>query len=234
MNKQAQPSAVNKCPVGGCNPKSPIFLSCSAVLVTLIVALPLFGYFSYTVLHGHEDRTFRALFDSLTDDIFLELNESLLRIQYGSGLLADYAGFQNPNSEDWPNASIPFYGTMNDNGEKLSASRFAMMPIVLPEEVAGFEQHSREVFADTPLVPDNAGENSFGYGIFKFENGQRVHDVTGETTFSDKNILTPVLYSAFPEITTSFLFNLHSTVDRAKGLSVLFILFQILLICFCL
>jgi hypothetical protein len=198
-------------------PKSGTCLSFSAVLIALVLALPTFGYFSYTVLTEHETDTFIALFESSADNIYIQINNALLRIQEGSGLLADYVGFLNPDVEMWPNATISNYGIMNDNVEELSAARFAMVPIVLPHQVSGFEEHSKTVFAETPLVPSNAGYNSFGYGIFKIVNSTRVHDTTGETDFSDKDILTPVLYSAFPEITQSFLFNLHSTIDRAKG-----------------
>lgn len=200
------------------NPKSPIVLTCASVLVTLIVVMPLFGYFSYTVLYDHEETTFRTLFDSLADDIFQEIDKSMTRMQEGAALFSSYIGQQNPGSADWPNVTIPHYGIMNDHIEKLSASRFAMVPIVYPEDAAGFEAHSKLVFAETPDVPVTAGYNSFGYGIFKFQNGVRVHDTTGETTFSDKNLMTPVLYSAFPKETSSFLFNLHSTEARAIGI----------------
>lgn len=199
---------------GRYNPQSPICLSCSVVVILLVVALPLFGYFSYTILWEREDETFRELLDTLSDDVFIEIEESLGRIEAGAALMADYTG---TFSNSWPNASISYYGIMNDRTAELSKIAFALLPIVLPHQVAGFEEHSKTVFANTPNVPSNAGENEFGFGVYREIDGSRVHDTTGETEFSRYNFLTPLLYSGFPDTSNAYLFNLHSTDFRAEG-----------------
>lgn len=204
-------------PTERCNPKSPIFLSCLAVFVMLLITLPLYGYFSYTILFNREHKTFTELFDTLAEDIFVEFEVSLLRLEDGAACIAEYAAAQQPHASQWPNATINHYGLMNARVEKIDSVPFALLPIVQPEEVAGFEEHSKSVFKNTPDVPANAGENPFGYGIFSFNGSIRVHDTTGVTPFSKYRYLTPVLYSAFPKSTASFLFNLHSAEVRAKG-----------------
>lgn len=211
--------------VAKCDPKSPIFLSRMAVISTLLVAMSLFGYFSYTLLTTHEDETFRTLFDSLGEDVFIEINNALSSIQNSASLYAEYVGIQSPESHDWPNASVPHYGIMNDHVEIVGGVRFAMLPIVQPWEIAGFEAHSKTVFANTPLVPESAGFQDFGYGIFSYgEDGEKYHDTTGATDHSPYNYLTPVFYSAFPASTMSYLYNLHSSDIRARGSDTILVL----------
>ena len=218
---EQQPSKPKNPQVVFWNPKSRIFLSCLTVIVLLLITLPLYGYFSYTVLYTNEHGKFSALFDTLVDDIFAEMSAATARIENGAAHLANYVGTELHYLDQWPNATLTHYELINSDVGALSEGvKFALAPIVRPDEVASFEEFAMELFDSLPYVPPDSGESDFGFGIFAVNSssGERYHDTLGVHNHSEYDFLTPLLYSAFPERTRAFLLNLHSIPSRARGI----------------
>jgi len=88
-----------------------------------------------------------------------------------------------------------------------------------PVNTASFEAFAYEFFAETSYYPSNIGISPFGKGIYgKFLNGTKYHDRTGKTTFSKRNILTPVFEIYDYESLSAVMYNLHSEKYRAKAI----------------
>lgn len=190
----------------------------SALIATLLIILPVFGYFSYTILHANENSTFRAIFTSLSDDIFLELTVATAQIDRGVNVMATFVEATQPEENQWPNITVPNYGLMNKRIESLSGTSYAICVLVQPEQADGFTAHALNVFNNTPDIPSNSGIHPFGPGIYRIdENGTRYKDTTGVVSFSEYTFLTPLLYSQFPEKYAALLYNLHSSIRYASG-----------------
>ena len=207
--------------------KSPKFkIETYRIVVGVLVLLSAvaFTLITNSSLRKAEDDTYRAQYKAIAGELQQGISAAVNKLHVASTSMALSAALAYPNSSSWPNASIPGYSQLNDNIHGLSNSRITLSPIVLPEEVHSFEVYAREAFIRDPTVPeDTAGYNDFGFGVFSIGiNGERYHDTTGATNFSNYNFLTPILMSAFPARSTAFLFNTHSEIVRGSAMDAVY------------
>lgn len=94
----------------------------------------------------------------------------------------------------------------------------ASVPLIYPPaHQAEFEAHAYSFFAATPYYP----KKIYDKGIYsKYANGTKYHDKTGKTTFSKRNILTPVYEVYDLESISAVMYNLHSEFYRARAIDI--------------
>jgi hypothetical protein len=105
----------------------------------------------------------------------------------------------------------------------------ALVPIIQhpPKNLDSFETFAYNFYKENSFYSQvnksssNSSENfSYSGGVYAIssETGKKYHDVNGTTTFSQYNILTPVLEIFEESSLSSLLYNLHSEYNRGKAI----------------
>lgn len=99
----------------------------------------------------------------------------------------------------------------------------SLVPIIQhpPKNLDSFEAFAYNFYKGLPFYSLlNESNAAYGHGVYAIsaETGEKYHDLSGTTTFSEYNILTPVLEIFEQNSVSSLLYNLHSEYNRGKAI----------------
>mmetsp|Transcript_331 Transcript_331/g.616 ORF Transcript_331/g.616 Transcript_331/m.616 type:complete len:888 (+) Transcript_331:132-2795(+) len=201
------------------NRTSRVVVSRALVLISLLLTAALCGTVSYIYLSRLEMNRYQDELDSISFRIVASSNDFLQTITHQTEELSSVYSVFYPNPESWPNTSISGVQTIYEDILNSGIPFVGHCPIVRPDQLAVFEAYALEVFGNVNDFPPGCGQ----YGVFSTDiNGSIYHDTTAETSFSEHNILTPILNAGFQgyDIYAPWLmlYNVHSHIDRGTAM----------------
>lgn len=155
-----------------------------SVATSLMIAMVLGGYFSYTYITEFEYEIADDNYTTISRqaiDLVLASNDRMIK---GGDALALNYGLSFPNVNEWPNVVLPTFPALAIELKEISNSVRLFIPFVSPEEVDDFETFYYDYYASDSSFYDGIGQHSFGEGIFAFDTSldnsdKKFHDTSG-------------------------------------------------------
>jgi hypothetical protein len=126
-----------------------------------------------------------------------------------------------PNASQWPFVYLPgFQDTGTDLSRLSNSIAFAVNYILRPEEASEFEDFAQQAYKDHGY-PNDTGVSGFGFGIWAMPGpaNDRIHDVSGNTTFaSQHHILAPLMQISNQSLSYALMYNSYS--EESRGMSI--------------
>lgn len=205
--------------------KSRVFQLRGCLIVCLLLACILCGYFGYQSMAHEENEVFSHQYQLMANKLKASIVRSVNSQSDIAAAMAKIVGSFCPSSHVWPYCYIPIksYSGMAQEFKIVSESTIlGFAPIVYPSQVEHYENFSYSIFESDPYFPTNTGISSFGRGISAMNatinptGDNRYHDTSGVSYCSERTLLTPI-FELYPLDIYSFLvmYNLHSLCERS-------------------
>jgi hypothetical protein len=197
-----------------------IFLLC----LTLTAAA--LGFASYRLLRESERDLAESQFEAIAERALSTAFKITLRKRLGTVTMATLAANANPDPDDWPYVTIKGYEDISTNLIETSSGReMGLAPLVLPEQLAQFEDFAYDFYFNErePPFPNGTATSSFGRGVWGVNpaletSDNRYHESDGSTSYGSPNkIFAPILqHNAGPH--PALMLNLHFQESRGVAI----------------
>lgn len=191
------------------------------VIIILLTAGAILGYFAYFVSHQYEDQLQESTFNSVAEQFETYVLENLSEKISALSSVAAVVSMVCPSSSNWPNCSVPYisYENITDPLMKGNNMRALTFGVVLdPQHQQQFESFAYQFYEDSNH--GDIGIKDFGTGIWaeNITTNEIYHDL-GEYFVGNRNIMVPILeVGDLPMNRHSIMFNLYSEKIRARSI----------------
>jgi hypothetical protein len=190
-----------------------------AVLLFLGIALCVgIGLLTYSILHETQVETFEREYGALAAQIIRSAQSMLADSSLIAQSVAELYSTQF-DADEWPFVAFPRFGqVITPFLMVLGNININHVPLLLPSQVADFEAFAYNFFENDPERFDGQGVSSIGQGIFAINSstGEKFHDTTGETSFSEYDIITPI-FQVGNAIKNNAVVMLNTHYERVRG-----------------
>ncbi len=137
-----------------------------------------------------------------------------------AGQLALIGNNLYPLDSQWPNISIPDYYLIDESISNVtgSTSSTSILPLVYPSELSKFEAFALPFMETQAHVSEIDQVYHNVEGVWRFHNSRPIHDTVGNTSFSSRNIIVPILNPPKSIVEGHLvLANLHALQQAGQG-----------------
>lgn len=152
--------------------------------------------------------------------IFRSVENVIKKYHDSVDALAVIANIKFPLDSTWPNIGISAYHLLDASMQNVTGctASTSILPIVQPSQLSDFEDYALPFLNQETVLAGKFQLFRLVGGVWVFNQYGPMHDTTGETSFSNRNIIVPILNPPLSLVEGGLVLgNLHALIQAGNG-----------------